>query len=624
MIAIGNIHELFLFDHQFVYPGSFIYPVETKEDYFTDYSTEDIFFKHDIHEDGFATLEPDFTRVDGSMHFLPRASTPDIDFARGMVSKNILSIGNEVKFGLELGRNSQNWSDGLCGFTLIFGKDCYPVDFDFTYRDYVNHTDVTIEVRGNDSYIYTYTGNIHMTIYTAYYLNFEFYTMSKPNRRLRLYSIILGEGIVYDNTDIVNASTNTYYSEVCDTLPQIDFEVTLLNKTGIISIEDPNYSIDMFPKGAYVDLYYGLQMPDETIEWISGDRLVLLDATINKYNITLTAKDMLSFYDRVYCAGRFHFEPDNVYDTFLQIYDIFDYCAKNRPLKYVLYHDQHSQEVFERLLVNALPPVSSKEAVQMVLNAAACSGKLVKYHGDWGGDRDDVEEKVNLIIRAIDSITAEDFLIEKKDMLSEPTISIIEPVQDIDMYYTIYMTDDVSGDVHILHDEDHYTEKFPGEQKTYTWDTPYRITSVQMTSYDKAVVKKTGPYYALIEIVDHMNPGDGLWIDVYGLYPQRANKSFVNVPINDYGHTIKWDNPLIHTSEWAKEIAGYMREFYSEDMTYEYDTRGFPELEVGDVIYQENDFVENMKVRIIELSLDFNGAFSGHMKVRRLREEAGS
>ena len=70
--------------------------------------------------------------------------------------------------------------------------------------------------------------------------------------------------------------------------------------------------------------------------------------------------------------------------------------------------------------------------------------------------------------------------------------------------------------------------------------------------------------------------------------------------------------------EMAEKLAEWLGEYYSASVEYEYDTRGNPEMDSSDIIYQENEFVENMKVNVYRQTLAFNQAFSGKVTTRRV------
>jgi len=94
-------------------------------------------------------------------------------------------------------------------------------------------------------------------------------------------------------------------------------------------------------------------------------------------------------------------------------------------------------------------------------------------------------------------------------------------------------------------------------------------------------------------------------------------EKYVTKTLNNRGKTVKWENPLISSTLMATNLANWLAEYYSSNIEYEYDTRGNPEIDATDVIYQENDFRDDMKVTIYRHTIGFKQAFSGKVTARR-------
>ena len=132
-------------------------------------------------------------------------------------------------------------------------------------------------------------------------------------------------------------------------------------------------------------------------------------------------------------------------------------------------------------------------------------------------------------------------------------------------------------------------------------------------SGNKAVIVDSGAYYITIRYLT-----EGSFNLLIVGFPYEIVENFVTVSINNNGKTIKWANPLICNSQLALELANWLKEYYSSLIEYDYNIRGNPELDVNDVIYQTNDFTENMRVNLYHYVLDFKQSFSGKVKTRRL------
>jgi len=93
---------------------------------------------------------------------------------------------------------------------------------------------------------------------------------------------------------------------------------------------------------------------------------------------------------------------------------------------------------------------------------------------------------------------------------------------------------------------------------------------------------------------------------------------YATVKLHERGKTVKWENPLISDMTMANDLAEWIADYYSAGIEYEYNTRGNPEIDVNDIVYQENEFRDNMKVTIYRATLNFSQAFSGKITARRL------
>ena len=101
-------------------------------------------------------------------------------------------------------------------------------------------------------------------------------------------------------------------------------------------------------------------------------------------------------------------------------------------------------------------------------------------------------------------------------------------------------------------------------------------------------------------------------------YQYRIIERQVVKTLHARGKTITWKNPLISDMTMANDLADWLKEYYLAGIEYEYDTRGNPELDATDIIYQENEFRTGMKVNIHRTITKFQQAFSGVVMARRV------
>lgn len=105
-------------------------------------------------------------------------------------------------------------------------------------------------------------------------------------------------------------------------------------------------------------------------------------------------------------------------------------------------------------------------------------------------------------------------------------------------------------------------------------------------------------------------------LDIRG-YRYKITERQVIRSLNPEGKSVKWKNPLVSDMDTAEKLAKWLGDYYKANLEYEYDTRGNPEIDATDIICQENEFVEDMKVNVYRHTLQFSQAFRGKVVARR-------
>ena len=68
----------------------------------------------------------------------------------------------------------------------------------------------------------------------------------------------------------------------------------------------------------------------------------------------------------------------------------------------------------------------------------------------------------------------------------------------------------------------------------------------------------------------------------------------------------------------ANDLAEWLADYYTAGIEYEYNTRGNPEIDPTDIVFQENEFHKGMKVNIYRHTINFRQSFSGRVTARRI------
>jgi hypothetical protein len=700
---------------------------EVSDGDFTYYSNEENLFKE--HDDSliYATLEENFTRVDGSMYFLPRESPSALYLDTGLVGRDLVS---EAQYEVTIDLNIK--ATDFRGITINFGEN-YPTDFDF-----VTDKGQVVEFRGNDQAVFS-TEEVLESVTT---LMLVIYRMKNPQSRLRIYSFRFGYGLIYENDSVLSSSLESYVSPIGSDIPQIDFTVTLKNYDKYFNVDNPKSAINFLETGQEMEIFYGYQLPDGGgIEWVRGNHLLCSEWESDDYTATIRCQDVFRTMDSEYYKGMYVGTGKSYYDLALEV------LQDAGQTDY--YIDPRLKNLYSK---NPLPRVQHKEALQIIANACRCTLSQTRYGT--------IQIKSNFIPEAAASSNGETDYSNVKNILNTDTKSeyatlatnyttadgkmyflprtasartlntgfvsneqsdgegkfttnpIVTIVQEAAcMYHGVKFTfgnalpsgivirtynngdlvteyeveEEMERVLVILYDFDDFDTmqiEFTGTAEPYNRIvlnnfafgdvTDFTMERMDMTSSPKAIKQELVkevivPCYSyqqgtseetLVSEEITVTAGDvetffvgepsynfratlnegssGVTITDWGNYyvtlkfsqtgtfrlevlgyRYKIVERYATKSLNLRGKTVKWENPMISDMEMAQDLADWLGDYYSAGIEYEYSTRGNPEIDANDIVYQENEFHDGMKVNIYRTTINFNQAFSGKVTARR-------
>lgn len=692
------------------------------------YSNKDNIFGEHIDDTVYATLEEEFTKVDGSMFFLPRATEGGRYYDTGIVSDKLVS---EARCEVVISLNTI--ATDFKGLTINFGEN-YPVDFDI-----VGSTGQTIEFRGNTKSKWSTEEVLENTTY----IKLVFYKMKNPQSRLRIYSIMFGYGLVYYNDSVMSSALDSYVSPIGADVPQFDFSVTLKNYDHYFNVDNPNSAINYLETGQEMDIMYGYQTPgSDTIEWIQGNHLWCSEWESDDNTATIRCQDIFRNMDGEYVKGLYSATGKSYYalaEEILKDAGISEY-----------YIDPRLKKLYSN---NPIPRVKYKEALQIIANACRCvltqsrdgkvqiksnfmpsasiatngeetysnaanvltdtpkveyatlagnytptdgtmfflprngkaalttgyvskeisgaNGTFTKnpivtitmeairaYYGlklvfgtalpaaftirtykggepvnEYPVEKDEINT-TSIILRDFDDFdvmkieftkTAEpynrivlnyfslsdvvDFTMNRRDMTSSPKAIKQELIKEV--IVPCYTYQENNREENLVYED---IDVIAGEVETYYIQDPSYGYKVKLDEVEgKATVVAWSNYFVTIKF----NVTGSFKLEVQG-YRYKIVEKYVTVSLNARGKTVKWKNPLISNTTMANELAAWLADYYTAGIEYEYDTRGNPELDATDIVYQENEFHDGMRVNIYRHTVNFKQAFSGRVTARRI------
>lgn len=676
----------------------------------------------------YATLEENFTKVDGSMLFPPRNTPGQSFYDTGLVGESLVS---EAKCEVTIGLNTI--PTDFKGLTINFGEN-YPVDFDV-----VGSTGQTIQFRDNTQSLWTTEEVLENT--TS--IKLVFYRMKNPQSRLRIYSIRFGYGLVYYNDSVMDSKLESYISPIGADVPQIDFYVQLKNYDHYFNVDNPKSAINYLETGQEMDILYGYQLPDsDTIEWIQGSHLLCSEWESDDNTATIRCQDVFRNMDSEYRKGLYSPSGKSYYDLAREILTDAGITS--------YYIDPRLKTLYTN---NPMPRVQHKEALQIIANACRCTlgqtrfgdiqikssfmpgatvqtngeapfshaaaimeetekdeygtlagnytpvngtmfflppgnkgslntgyvseevsnadgtftknpvitvtlGALRAYYGlkfvfgqtlpaaftirTYSGGNlvttlqvtEEEIDKTTVVLYSFDDFdsleleftkTAEpynrivlnylslndvtDFTMTRRDMTSSPKAIKQELVKEVIVPCYVYQQG--NREENLINEE---VDVVAGQIETYyVQDPSYGYIPKLDEVTGRAEVVDWGNYYVTLKF----KVSGTYRLEVQG-YRYKIVEKYATKTLHLRGKTVKWSNPLISDMQMATDLVEWLADYYTSGIEYEYDTRGNPEIDVTDMVFQENEFYPDMKVNIYRHTIGFNQAFSGRVTARRI------
>lgn len=293
----------------------------------------------------YATFENDFAKVDETMYFLPREGSKLNMYNGGIITEEFCGQGEEPAVLIQF-----NTADPLDikGLTLEFG-DAYPVRFT------VQTDEGVFEYENSSSKFVTedtFDGTTFMKIVPK--------EMKNGIARFRIHNILFGLGITFENQKIINAELKSTLSPISESLPSIDFDVTIENMDKYYNVDNDESAINYMETGQEMTVHYGYTLNDGSIEWVKGATLYMQEWSADDKQAKFGAVDAFEYMQGVYKKGVYRPEGITLYDLAVDVFT----DAKISPEMYWI--DPYLKKV---VVHNPMPVVAHKECLQLIANA---------------------------------------------------------------------------------------------------------------------------------------------------------------------------------------------------------------------------------------------------------------
>ena len=203
-----------------------------------------------------------------------------------------------------------------------------------------------------------------------------------------------------------------------------------------------------------------------------------------------------------------------------------------------------------------------------------------------------------------------DYTIEYDDLYSTPVGTQLDKTKNLNVSRSIYTAgqeaEELTSDTVI----------YEGENVIYYFSDPCYGYIANITQGHGAIsIVSSGAYFVELS-VSNAPSGSEIKISVTG-YKYNVTEALHTIEINNRGSDVTWGNPLISDYEHCKDVAEWVADYLSSGIEYELDFRGEPAFDCGDTVFQENRYVDDLKVVIEEHQMTFNGGIDGALRTRR-------
>lgn len=293
----------------------------------------------------YATAEEDFTKVDGTMYFLPGEDDGYTLYNNGIVTDEMLGI-IRVEFGGATGLD-------IKGLTIDFG-DVYPTKF-------IIESDSGRKAYENDKRLFTTEDAFDGT---SFFL-IRPLEMSNGQNRLRINRFTCGIANTFSNEKVQSCSTKEYVSPISETIPSMDTTLVVDNHDLYYSADNPESAIAYMEVGQEVKVTFGYDVTGSgDIEWLNETTTYLNSWKADDEKAEFASTDRFYQLGDTYYGGTYNTAGVTLYDLALAV--LADAGIEDSR-KYAI--DSYLKKI---TVYNPIPVVTHAEALQIIANAGRC------------------------------------------------------------------------------------------------------------------------------------------------------------------------------------------------------------------------------------------------------------
>ena len=293
----------------------------------------------------YATCEKNFSKVDGSMFFLPPENYHSY-YNNGIVTEELvgaiyIKLDGETSFDIK-------------GLLINFGEE-YPTVLSIQ-NDHVEHR------YSNDSADFKTEDVFDGTTY----LIIRALRMKNEKTRLRIYNFSCGIANTFTNNEILSFTSKEFVSPITETVPSQDTTVVVDNQNLYYSPDNAESALAYMEIGQEIKVSFGYDVDGKgNIEWLPETTTYLKTWSATDVKATFTGTDRFDYLTDKYYDGHYYAEGISLYDLAV---DVLEDAGIVDDKEYFI--DSYLKKI---IVHNPLPICTHAECLQIIANAGRCA-----------------------------------------------------------------------------------------------------------------------------------------------------------------------------------------------------------------------------------------------------------
>lgn len=534
----------------------------------------------------YSTMEHNRLVLNGQQ-VLPPEVGATIDYYQGFVSNDISDSNGAFLTNPKI---TTVFADYVSFIGMAFKFDdimnCYPTELDIICYD----GDTVVETTTHTPTLTTFITPLGVPSSTVCNkIEVVFKGTSIPKRKVRVGYMVFGIIKEWTDSTINKAVLKRNVDLLSTKMPINSFEFTAIDMNPTTKL--PEYDLDN-PTGFWqyieqkqaVKVIYGYELDNGGIEWMTGANLyttgeIKSNSSGGISTITFYANAILNQLTNIYYKGKYNVVPVTLYSLAQEVLtdaNIPNLADGSTPY----FIDTALQSISTSC---PLPKLPINQVLQLIANAGRC----VIY----------VDRNGVLTIKRFADIL-QDFELNFSNMTSVPKITKNPPLYTVTTNYNTVAPE-------------------TAESSLAKVSLSYGTNTQCVITYDDAVADRytvTGTlsvvgspeYYATCCVITVTGIGD---LEIFG-HKLTQTKTTVIHTEGVEGYDCPIENMLINTLTDAQNYSSWVADILKLRNSYSVEERGYPEIDMLDVVTTQSLFTEALEVIITGNNLTYNGALS--------------